>query len=197
MPCIIQVLLFITHLLIIHFVINPLFFPLWMVDANLILSYFFLSHLTFVQSGIHSVVSSYACSMVYFLSYFIYNVLPLLYTFLSCSSHIVNTFLSFIFFNVLASGIWLISHNDVNTRSLSRTHRQCTCTRPVRQMPFRVKRLKMGMDERRLKDKEGSAYKVEDDIKEINCLQGQPLYTDGKSKTLINNRSYYYVIAVY
>ena len=92
-------------------------------------------------SGIHLVVSSYACSMVYFLSYFIYNVLPLHYTFLSCSSHIVNTFLSF-FFKVLAPGIWLISHNDVNTRSLNRTHRQCTCTRPVRQMPFRVKRLK-------------------------------------------------------
>ena len=38
-----------------------------------------------------------------------------------------------------ASDIWLISHNVVNTRSQSRTHRLCTSrTRPVRQMPFRV-----------------------------------------------------------
>ena len=51
--CIIQVLLFITHLLIIYslvyFLINPLFYPLWMVNANFIF--------------ILIVISSYFCSV--------------------------------------------------------------------------------------------------------------------------------------
>ena len=39
---------------------------------------------------------------ILFFKLFIYNVLPLLYTFLSCSSHIVNTFyLVFFFFKFL------------------------------------------------------------------------------------------------
>ena len=136
MPYIIQVLLFITHVLIIYsliyFLINTFFFPLWMVDAN------FIFILVFISSYFRSVWHPFGCfilRMVYLiLSYFIYVVLFSLYTFSSCSSHIVN----FFFFKVLAHRIWLISHNAVNTRSQSRTLRQCTCTRPVRQMPFRA-----------------------------------------------------------
>ena len=107
-------------------------FPLWMVDAN------FIFILVFISSYFRSVWHPFGCfilRMVYLmLSYFIYFVLLSLYTFSSCSFHIVNTFDNF--FKVLAPGIWLKSHNGVNARSQSRTHRQCTCTRPVRQLPF-------------------------------------------------------------
>ena len=67
MPCIIQVLLFITHLFIMS---STHIFPHfgWLMLTSF--SSYFLSHLTFVQSGIHSVVSSYACSMVYLFKLF-------------------------------------------------------------------------------------------------------------------------------
>ena len=36
-----------------------------------------------------------------------------------------------------------LAHNAVNTHSQSLMHRKCTCTRPVRQMPFGVTTLKI------------------------------------------------------
>ena len=122
-----------THYLFTYyFLINP-FFPPWMVDVNFIFILVFTSsYFCFILRMRHG---------LFILSHFIYNVLPLLYTFSSFMfiPH-CKYFLSCIFFfKVHAPGIWLISHNVVNTRSQSRTHRLCTSrTRPVRQMPFRV-----------------------------------------------------------
>ena len=99
-----------------YFLINPLF-PPWMVNANFIFILVFVSsYFCFILRMRHGLFF-----ILVFLSYFIYNVLPLLYTFSSCSPHIVNTFYLVFFF--LAHGIWLISHNVVNTRPQSRTHR--------------------------------------------------------------------------
>ena len=78
MPCIIQVLLFITHLLIIYSLIifsSTHFFPPWMVDANFIFILVFTSsYFCFILRMRHG---------LFILSHFIYNVLPLLYTFSS------------------------------------------------------------------------------------------------------------------
>ena len=63
---IIQVLLFITHKLILFFLINT-FSPHfgWLTLCSFS-SYFFLSRLTFVQFGFHSVVSSYAWFILFY-----------------------------------------------------------------------------------------------------------------------------------
>ena len=80
MPCIIQVLLFITHLLIIYSLVllfshQPIFFPPWMVDANFIFILVFTSsYFCFILRMRHG---------LFILSHFVYNVLPLLYTFSS------------------------------------------------------------------------------------------------------------------
>ena len=79
MPCIIQVLLFITHLLIIYSLImfssTHFFSPPWMVDANFIFILVFTSsYFCFILRMRHG---------LFILSHFIYNVLPLLYTFSS------------------------------------------------------------------------------------------------------------------
>ena len=117
-----------THFIFSHQHIFP---PLWMVDAMFIFILFFLSRLTFVQFGIHSVVSSYAWFILF------YCVTSLGSThFPSCSSHTVITFF-------LSSCTRNMAHNAVNTRSQSLLNRKYTCTRPVRQMPFGVTTLKI------------------------------------------------------
>ena len=83
---------------------------LWMVDAN------FIFFLVFISSYFRSVWHPFGCFILRMVYLF---CVAFLYTFSSCSFHIVNTF-----FKVLAPGIWLICHNAVNTRSQSRTHRQ-------------------------------------------------------------------------
>ena len=131
---IIPVLLFITH----QFIFLFYFFssthpppPLWMVDAMFIFILFFLSRLTFVQFGIHSVVSSYAWFICFILCY-----LSWVYTFsIMFIPHCKYFFLSSCTRNM--------AHNAVNTRSQSLLHRKYMCTRPVRQMPFGVTTLKI------------------------------------------------------
>ena len=63
-----------------------LLYPEWLMPTSF--SSYFLSRLTFVQFGIHLVVSSYAWFILF------YFVLLSLYTFSSCSSHSVNRFYS-------------------------------------------------------------------------------------------------------
>ena len=65
-----------THFIFSHQHIFP---PLWMVDAMFIFILFFLSRLTFVQFGIHSVVSSYAWFILFYCVYtFFHHVHPTL-----------------------------------------------------------------------------------------------------------------------
>ena len=120
MPYIISVLLFVTHEHII-------------THQHLTLCSFhpFLSRLTFVQFGIHSVVSSYAWFILF------YFVLPLL------GVHISIMFIPHCKYFFLSSSTRNMAHNAVNTRSQSLLHRKYTCTRPVRQMPFGVTSLKI------------------------------------------------------
>ena len=92
-------------------------------------SSYFLCHLTFVQFGIHSVVSSYA--------WFTLCHLSRAYTFPIIFIPHCKYFFS------LSSCTRNLAHNAVNTRSQSLLHRKCTCTRPVRQMPFGVTTLKI------------------------------------------------------
>ena len=130
---IIQVLLFITHKLILFFLINT-FSPHfgWLTLCSFS-SYFFLSRLTFVQFGFHSVVSSYA----WFILFYCVTSLGSTHFSIMFIPHCKYFFLSSCTRNMAHS------HNAVNTRSQSLLHRKYTCTRPVRQMPFRVKRLKL------------------------------------------------------
>ena len=82
-----------THYLFNYFLINPLFFPPWMVDANFIFMLVFVSsYFCFILCMRHGLF------FILVFKLFIYNMLPLLYTFLSCSSHIVNTFYLVFFF---------------------------------------------------------------------------------------------------
>ena len=119
---IIQVLLFITHKLILFFLINT-FSPHF--------GWFFLSRLTFVQFGFHSVVSSYA----WFILFYCVTSLG--------STHFSIMFIPHCKYFFLSSCTRNMAHNAVNTRSQSLLHRKYTCTRPVWQMPFGVKRLKI------------------------------------------------------
>ena len=104
-----------------------------MVDAMFIFILFFLSRLTFVQFGFHSVVSSYA----WFILFYCVTSLGSTHFSIMFIPHCKYFFLSSCTRNMAHS------HNAVNTRSQSLLHRKYTCTRPVRQMPFGVKRLKI------------------------------------------------------
>ena len=123
-----RVLLFVTHGQNTFLPINTfLFFLLTLCSFHP----FFLSRLTFVQFGIHSVVSSYAWFIFFILCY-----LSWVYTFsIMFIPHCKYFFLSSCTRNM--------PHNAVNTRSQSLLHRKYTCTRPVRQMPFGVTSLKI------------------------------------------------------
>ena len=113
-----------------HIITHQIFVVFVFVDAMFISS-FFLSRLTFVQFGIHSVVSSYAWF------FYFYFVLPLL------GLHISIMFIPHCKYFFLSSCTRNMAHNAVNTRSQSLLHRKYTCTRPVRQMPFGVTSLKI------------------------------------------------------
>ena len=101
----------------IFFILIKTFFPLWMVDANLI---FIL--LVFISSYFRSVLHPFGCfilRMVYLiLSSFIYFVLLSLHIFIMFIPHCKY----FLFFKVLAPGIWLISHNAVHKYTLTELH---------------------------------------------------------------------------
>ena len=107
-----------THFLILFFLINTLSPHFgWLMLRSF--SSYFLSRLTFVQFGIHSVVSSYAWFICF------YFVLPLQ------GLHIFIMFPHCKYF-FLSSCTRNLAHNAVNTRSQSLLHRKCTCIRPVR-----------------------------------------------------------------
>ena len=110
-----------------------------MVDAMFIFILFFLSRLTFVQFGFHSVVSTYA----WFILFYCVTSLGSTHFSIMFIPHCKYFFLSSCTRNMAHS------HNAVNTHSQSLLHRKYTCTRPVRQMPFRVKRLKIEEHHRR------------------------------------------------
>ena len=90
-----------------------------MVDAMFIFILFFLSRLTFVQFGFHSVVSSYAWFILFY-----------------CVTSLGSTLFSIMFiphckyfFLSSCTRNMAHSHNAVNTRSQSLLHRKYTCTR--------------------------------------------------------------------
>ena len=117
-----------TNFLILFF-LNNTFPPPPTLDGSF--SSYFSSRLTFVQFGIHSVVSSYAWFILF------YFVLPLL------GLHISIRFIPHCKYFFLSSCTRNMAHNAVNTRSQSLLHRKYTCTRPVRQRPFGVTTLKI------------------------------------------------------
>ena len=133
---IIQVLLFITHKLILFFLINTFSPHLGWLTLCSFSSYFFIS------SYFRSVWLPFSCfnlRMVYFV---LLCYLSWVYTFsIMFIPHCKYFFLSSCTRNMAHS------HNAVNTHSQSLLHRKYTCTRPVRQMPFRVKRLKMKIED--------------------------------------------------
>ena len=74
-PCFIIYYSSTHYLFTYYFLINPFFFPPWMVDANFIFILVFTSsYFCFILRMRHG---------LFILSHFIYNVLPLLYTFSS------------------------------------------------------------------------------------------------------------------
>ena len=145
MPCIIQVLLFITHRLIIYsliyFLINTFFLVNFdFVDANFIFILIFILCLTLVQFGIHSVVSSYACSMVYFIFLKLFYLLRVAFT--------LHIFIMFIPHCTLKYLLFFLSSC---TRNLAHKSQCCKYTltephtptmhvhTPSTQMPFRAR----------------------------------------------------------
>ena len=97
--------------------------------------YFFI--LVFISSYFRSVWHPFSCfilRMVYFALFLCY--LSWAYTF-------YIMFIPHCKYFFLSSCTRNMAHNAVNTRSQSLLHRTCTCTRPVRQMPFGVTILKI------------------------------------------------------
>ena len=126
---IIQVLLFIIHQLIFIFYVvssTHFFLPLWMVDAT------FIFILLFISSYFRSVWHPFSC----FIIRFILCHLSKAYT---CSI----MFIPHCKYFFLSSCTRNLAHSVVKTHSQSLLHRKCTCTRPVRQMPFGITSLKI------------------------------------------------------
>ena len=123
---IIQVLLFITHQLIFlfYFFSSKHFHPLWMVDAMFIfilLFYFVLLLFSLASFQLFHPTHGLFGFMLCYLSWaYAFSIMLIPH----CK------------YFVLSSCTRNMAHNAVNTRSQSLLHRKCTCTRPVRQIPF-------------------------------------------------------------
>ena len=112
-----------THFIFSHQHISP---PLWMVDAMFIfILFFYLVLLSFSLASIQ-----------------LFHPTHGLFCFI-VSTHFSIMFIPHCKYFFLSSCTRNMAHNAVNARSQSLLHRKYTCTRPVRQMPFGVTRLKI------------------------------------------------------
>ena len=120
------VLLFITHQLILFFLINT-FSPHfgWLTLCSFSSYFFYLVLLSFSLPSIQ-----------------LFHPTHGLFCFI-VSTHFSIMFIPHCKYFFLSSCTRNMAHNAVNTRSQSLLHRKYTCTRPVRQMPFGVTRLKI------------------------------------------------------